>query len=130
MKLILPGEYTDLNTYIRLERANKFSSASRKKTETERVYWECKIQKLSLEDSGRFFIFVWYSKNKKKDPDNIAFSKKFIMDGLYQAGVIVNDTQEYVKGFVDLFLVDAENPRVELTTWVSLAKAQKYLSEL
>lgn len=125
MKLILPGEFTDLNTYIRLERGSKWGAASRKKIETERVMWECKAQRLSLIDGGRFFIFHWYIKNAKKDPDNIAFAKKFILDGMYQAGILVDDTQQYIKGFVDLFSIDPENPRVELTTMVHLPKELK-----
>lgn len=127
MKLILPGEFTDLNTYIRLERGSKWGAASRKKTETERVHCECKLQKISLIDTAQFFVFMWYLKDKKKDPDNVAFAKKFIMDGLYEAGVIFNDTQEYVKGYLDVFKIDKENPRVEVTTWASLKKAASHI---
>lgn len=128
MKLIIPGELTNLNDYIKAERGNRFAGSKIKKEETERVHWECKIQKLSLIEGSRFFVFVWYVKNKKVDPDNIVFGKKFILDGLYNAGIIYNDSQEYVKGFVDIVKIDALKPRVELTTWASLPKALKYLS--
>jgi len=122
VKIILPGEFTSLNEYISAERTNRFMAAKIKREETDRVVWECRIQEIDLTDTASYFIFHWYVKNKKKDPDNIAFSRKFLMDGLVKAGVIVNDTQEYVKGFVDLFTVDASNPRVEVTTITSLSR--------
>lgn len=127
MKLIIQGEMPTLNEYVNAERRNRFLAAKIKKTETERVYWLCKEQRLSLITSRRIFVFVWYLKNKKKDPDNVAFAKKFVMDGLYSAGIIYNDTQEWVEGYIDLFAIDKENPRVEVKTMVSLPRQLKSL---
>jgi Holliday junction resolvase RusA-like endonuclease len=115
MKIILPGEFTDLNTYIRKIAYNRYAGGSVKKAETERVFWECKLQKIKpIAQYPVQIIFNWYIKNYKKDLDNIAFAKKFILDGLVMAKVLENDTQRFVGGFTDLFYLDKENPRTEI----------------
>lgn len=58
--------------------------------------------------------FHWYRKNKKVDPDNIAFAKKYILDGIVAAEALPNDGWSEVLGFSDSFSVDKENPRVEI----------------
>lgn len=121
MKLIIQGEMTDLNTYINSERRNRFIAAKIKKEETERVFWECRSQKLSLITKPSYFIFTWFLKDKRKDPDNVSsLGRKFILDGLVRAGILFDDGQEYVKGFVDVFKIDKEHPRVEITTKLHL----------
>lgn len=45
---------------------------------------------------------------RKKDPDNIAFAKKFIFDGMMEAGFIENDNLNYIEGFSDYFIVDKD----------------------
>ena len=114
MKLIIPGELTDLNTYIQKERGNRFAAAAIKEEETRRVYWECKSQKLKLIDSPVFIACTWFCKNKKKDLDNIAFGKKFLLDGLVKAGVLSDDGWDEIRGFQDAFMVDKDNPRIEV----------------
>ncbi len=56
---------TDLNTYINLERTNKFAAASVKKKETELVAWECKRQKLPALKLTKI-TFIWKHKNRRK----------------------------------------------------------------
>ena len=113
--LTLPGEFCDFNTFQNKTRYNKFAGAGVKKSETERVYWECKSQKIKPVAQYPVTVsFKWYSKNTRKDVDNIAFAKKFILDGLVMAKVIDNDSQQFVKGFSDEFFVDKINQRVEI----------------
>ncbi len=114
MKLTIRGELTDLNTYIQKERGNRFAAAAIKEEETRRVYWECKSQKLKPINNPVLVDCTWYCKNKKKDKDNISFAKKFILDGLMKAGVLSNDGWDQVVGFQDTFIIDKENPRVEV----------------
>lgn len=59
-------------------------------------------------------IFTWYCKDQKKDPDNISFAKKYILDGMVDAGVLKNDGWKQIQGFEDRFEVDKDNPRVEV----------------
>lgn len=64
------------------------------------------------------FLFRWFAPNRMKDPDNIAFAKKFILDAMQAAGVLPRDSWRYVGGgFADLFEVDASRPRVEVTIY-------------
>lgn len=59
-----------------------------------------------------YIHFHWFAKNRKKDPDNISSAKKFILDGLQEAGIIENDGWNQIAGFSDDFTVDKKNPRV------------------
>lgn len=112
--LTIKGELTDLNTYIRIERGNKFAGANIKKKETERIWVECKQQRIELQRKGIFIVFQWYSKDQRKDKDNVSFAKKFILDGMVTAGVLKSDKWDFISGFLDLFFVDKENPRIEV----------------
>ena len=113
-KLIILGELTDLNTYINKERANKFIAAKIKKDHTEEIYWECKVQHISPVEGKLMMTIDWYCKDRKKDPDNIAFAKKFILDGLKEAGIIKNDGWNNIMAFKDNFFLDEKNPRIEV----------------
>lgn len=115
MKLTIPGEMTDLNTFIKQNRANKFAGANVKKEETDRVVMECMVSRLQPVTEYPVRVrFTWYSKNAKKDIDNIAFAKKFILDGLVEAGILMNDSRKFVVGFTDDFEIDTHKPRVEV----------------
>ncbi|MDO9028168.1 MAG: hypothetical protein Q7U68_04835 [Candidatus Roizmanbacteria bacterium] len=112
--LVIKGELTDLNEYVRIERGNKFAGAKVKREETNRIWVECIQQKIELQKKGCFIVFQWYSKDRRKDKDNVAFAKKFILDGLVLAGVIKSDRWDFISGFLDVFYIDKENPRVEV----------------
>lgn len=113
--ITIKGELTDLNQYIKALNNNRYAGSKIKKEETERVYWECKQQKTKPINSFPVLItYNWYSKNKRKDIDNVAFSKKFINDGLVMAGVLPDDSRKFISGFKDNFFIDKEYPRVEI----------------
>jgi Holliday junction resolvase RusA-like endonuclease len=112
VKLIIPCELTDLNTYIQAERGNKFVAADIKKDMTQICCLYAK--RLQPITSKVKIICTWYCKNQKKDPDNISFAKKYILDGLVKAGVLQNDGWKQIAGFEDYFVVDADKPRVEI----------------
>jgi len=112
------GELTSLNEYINAERSNRFIGAKLKKENTENVQMQC------LSDENRkqepiekpcLINFRWFTKNKKKDPDNISSAgRKFILDGLVKSGILKDDTRKFVKGFTDNFEIDVDQPRVEI----------------
>lgn len=58
--------------------------------------------------------FRWYEPNRKRDLDNIAFAKKFVLDALVSNGVLIADGWKGVSGFTDTFFVDKDNPRIEV----------------
>lgn len=53
--------------------------------------------------------FEWHEKTKKRDADNIAFAKKFILDALVKMRVLEDDSRKYVKGFYDVIVDDKED---------------------
>jgi len=107
--LILNYLPTTLNPYINAERSNRYAGASIKKKETDTVYWECKSQGLKPVKGEVKLDFYWYVKTRRRDADNIAFAKKFLIDGLVKAGIIKNDNLNTVVGFSDKFIVDNLN---------------------
>jgi len=56
--------------------------------------------------------FTWIEPNMKRDKDNSAFAKKFILDALVKKGILPNDGWENVEGFTDSFEIDKSNPGV------------------
>lgn len=112
MKFTIPGELPDLNTYINAERSNRYMAAKIKKESTQAVWWIAKrLQPITTKVKA---IFTWITADERKDPDNVAFAKKFILDGLVQAGVLKNDGRKQIEGLEDRFGVDKQNPRVEV----------------
>lgn len=53
--------------------------------------------------------FEWHEKTKRRDADNIASAKKFILDALVKKGVLTDDSRKYVKGFSDVIIDDKED---------------------
>ena len=88
MKLIVQGELVDLNSYIAAERSNRYAGAKIKREMTD--YITLLAKRLKIENrplrAPVLITYHWYCKDKRKDKDNIAFAKKFIQDGLVNAG--------------------------------------------
>ena len=122
MKFILQGEYCTLNEYSDANRTHYRYGASIKKAETNRAVMELGNQftwttPYTGEESyapKSVFKFTWYRKNRRTDPDNIAFAKKFILDAMQEVGIIENDGWSQIAGFIDDYKVDKNNPRVEI----------------
>ncbi|MBQ3334935.1 MAG: hypothetical protein IJG85_05020 [Eubacteriaceae bacterium] len=111
MKLMLKIPDATLNRYIGAERKNKFYGATLKKRETDSAAEQIKIAMLA---GTRFtwparLKFIWHLKNSRTDPDNIAFTKKFILDGMQDCGFLENDNVKNITGFTDDFIVDGKN---------------------
>ncbi len=115
-KLIIPLPLMTLNEYTNQQRTHWVKGAKAKKQSTNK----CKMHVKSAMNQGVKFVppfklkFTWYCKDKRQDPDNIAFQKKFILDGMVEAGFIKNDGWQQVTGFEDCFEIDKSNPRVEI----------------
>lgn len=116
-RLLIEGELTALNEFINAERRNRYIAAKIKKDETGYCQDVAEKSELKLQEADFpcALIITWYVKNKRKDADNIAFAKKFILDGLVEAGVLPNDNRKYVQGFTDIVKEDKERQRIEVT---------------
>ena len=106
--IIIPLPLCSLNEYIKAERSNRYKAANIKKSET--FYCATEIHN-AMKDGVQFdwpaiLRFTWIVNNRRQDPDNIAFSKKFILDGMQKSGFIENDNLNNILGFIDDFIVD------------------------
>jgi Holliday junction resolvase RusA-like endonuclease len=111
MKFVIPGELPDLNQIIEASKSHYGAYSKMKKKNTELVAW-CSTRLPSVEYAD--IEVHWYCKNKRKDKDNIRAGLKFILDGLVQANVLKNDGWKQVGDLSDKFLVDKNNPRIEV----------------
>lgn len=97
----IPFKLPSLNDYIKACRANAYAGAEmKKKVESDITPF---LARLPAFYNPVFLTFNWVESNLKRDADNIAFAKKFILDSLVKAGKLKDDSRRYVKGFKDNF---------------------------
>lgn len=109
--LNIQGRMTGLNEYSDAERKHRQIAAKIKETETARVAWAAKTQ-LPVFTRPIHLTIVYREPNRKRDKDNIAFAKKFILDGLKDAGRIPNDGWAWIDGWSEAFVVDVADPGI------------------
>lgn len=107
IKVKLPS----LNEYIRVCRANKYMASKYKAEMEETIGWY--LLSLPRYDRPVKIHFHWMEDNKRRDLDNVAFAKKFILDALVKTGKLKDDNRRYVVGFMDTFEYTKE-PAVRL----------------
>jgi Holliday junction resolvase RusA-like endonuclease len=114
MKFTIEGELPSLNEFIDALKVTKYVG-NRMKQETQAfIGWQIKQGPVIWIRNPVKIKFTWYSKNERKDLDNVCFAKKFILDTLVSMCILRNDTRRWVKGFEDTFEVDKLRPRVEV----------------
>lgn len=100
-KIEIPFRLPSLNEYIDKCRRNRYAGATMKKqVESDIAYY---INKLPEYKKPIKIHFHWVEENKRRDLDNIAFAKKFILDSLVKAGKLKDDNRRCVTGFTDSF---------------------------
>jgi len=113
-KLVLGDVFHSLNKTINNAKKHWGAYAKNKKELDNIVALECKKQKFQVGELPANFGFFWYCSNRKRNPDNIAANAKSIFDGMQKAGVIENDGWSQVKSIHHEFILDKDNPRVEI----------------
>ncbi|GAA6488430.1 RusA family crossover junction endodeoxyribonuclease [Gordonibacter urolithinfaciens] len=108
----IPGKLSGLNEYTRACRANRYKGAAMKRTNQDIAALSIRAARLKPYDGPVRVSITWVEPNMRRDPDNIRFAAKFVLDALVGEGVIPNDTQRYVKGISDRFLVNPKEPRI------------------
>ncbi len=108
---ILPG----MNDIIKAAkiRRGKWSAYADQKRDCEQTI-VCSLNDLRRVRGLVWFDFIWFEKSKRRDLDNIAAAKKFILDALVSAGIIENDGWKNVAGWTDIFKISKENPGVKV----------------
>lgn len=100
----IPGPMPGMNEIIALARRNRYASAGQKKQWTQRVAFATAAAKVP-QYKWATFEFEWVEPNRKRDPDNIASARKFILDGLQQASALEGDGWFQIRGWSDRFRV-------------------------
>ncbi|MVM54519.1 RusA family crossover junction endodeoxyribonuclease [Gordonibacter urolithinfaciens] len=108
----VPWKLSGLNEYTRACRANRYKGAAMKRTNQDIAALSIRAARLKPYDGPVRVSITWVEPNMRRDPDNIRFAAKFVLDALVEEGVLPNDTQRYVKGISDRFLVNRNNPRI------------------
>jgi len=103
--LWIPGCLPGMNEIISMARTHWAKSAKQKTDYTDLVASYCVLNR--LKPMKRVWLGIYYhEKNQKRDPDNISAGKKFLLDGLVQAGVLANDGHKQIAGFDESFHFD------------------------
>lgn len=110
--MVVEGRFPSLNDYVAAERTNRIAGAMMKRRETERARLAAIVQAVPRFSGPVVVRFLWVEPNRRRDLDNVAFAKKFVLDGLVAAGVLDNDGQSHVAALQDSFAVDPSHPRV------------------
>lgn len=112
IRITIPLRLPGLNEYTRENRANKNQGARMKKEyETIIGYY---LRDVPVLRPPVTIDFLWIEENRRRDLDNIAFAKKFILDALVKSKKLKDDNRKVVTAFRDSFAYDKES-RVELT---------------
>ena len=101
--LYIPGKLIGFNAYDSLSRTGFYASNGIKQSTQRDIGYHIQQAQLKPCTSKVDIDFIWYEANRRRDPDNIASNKKFIMDALVKCKVLKNDGHRYVGNFTDTF---------------------------
>lgn len=111
----IPGRLPGLNEYTRSCRGNKYGGNNVKQDAQTLVGIALRAARLRGVRAPVRMAFRWYEEDKRRDIDNIAFAKKFILDALVKTGILPDDSRKWLLSFVDEFPEpDKSNPRIEV----------------
>lgn len=129
--LWIEGEFTTLNEYIRAERGSLRHAAQIKRSETARVLAACRACGVPpVSDYPVWIGFAWGISNLRRDPDNIRFAAKFILDGMVRAGILRDDGAAEIAGFsYDAFRV-TDPPGVLVTIYTRNVSHEALMLEM
>ena len=110
---VVQAKLPSLNQYINACRLNKFAGAKFKR-DTEKIIEDAidiylDHEQLHSVDEPVKIRFDWHEKTMRRDADNVASAKKYILDAMQTKNILPNDNRQYVKGFYDDIIDDDEN---------------------
>lgn len=112
MTVTIEMKLPSLNEYIDVCRQNRYQAAAFKRQLETDIMWF--LKKLPCYQNPVIIDFVWHEENRKRDPDNVASAKKYILDALVKAGKLQGDSPKFIAGFSDRFCYGRE-AKVEIT---------------
>lgn len=105
-------DFVYLNDYIDSERTNRIIASSIKKKLTNIVIKQCLYANCNKPKYKVDMTFRWHVKGRH-DSDNIAFAKKYVLDGMVKAGVLENDNPKWVRHLKDYIYHDVKKPNLD-----------------
>jgi hypothetical protein len=109
------GAWPDLNSYIDAERSHRQQAAKIKRDYTEAARAIAQVANVGRAHTPCEVVCYWHVKDWRKDPDNVAFGLKFLLDGMVLAGVLPGDGAKHIKSLAHEFFCDgAEGVEVVL----------------
>lgn len=110
----IPGRLPGLNEYTAACRANPHVGAKMKR-DAEATVTACILAARVPRVGSPYRVHLrWIEASRRRDPDNVRFGVKFILDALVAANVVDSDGWKHVGGINDVFEVDADDPRIEV----------------
>jgi Holliday junction resolvase RusA-like endonuclease len=115
MTFTISGTLPGLNDYTRACRAHRMAGAHMKASAEERVAWAIRAARVKPFAGPVAVTFRWVEPTRRRDPDNVYFAKKFVLDSLVASGILPGDSSKHIASLADEFSHDAKEPRVEVT---------------
>ena len=116
-RFVIEGRLPSLNEYVRVCRGNKFAANQHKAEVEEFIGWYVRkeLNPRLVFTKPVHVTFTWYEPDYRRDSDNVAFAKKYILDALQTLGHLKGDGRRHVVGFLDVFPPpDKDFPRIEV----------------
>ena len=107
IKVTIPLKLPSLNDYTKMCRADG-RYANKIKQNLEQQIGLYLIQLPRFENPVKIH-FIWVESNKRRDLDNVAFAKKFILDAMVKYKKLKDDNRKCVTGFTDEFVYSEKN---------------------
>lgn len=103
-RIEIPVKLPSLNEYTSACRSNSAIGATlKRRTQKEIAPFISELPKFT---TPVFVHFHWVEGNNRRDYDNIAFAKKFVLDCMVAMGKLKDDNRKCVLGFTDTFSVE------------------------
>ena len=105
-RVTIRGKLPSLNEYIAACRRNKYAGAQMKQETEQLVGWQlCALTRIT---APVIIHFTWHEKTRRRDKDNVAAAKKFVLDAMQKCGKLPNDNNRFIAGFTDSFAYGKE----------------------
>lgn len=122
-RVTIRGKLPTCNEYIDACRTNRYTGAKMKQEAETAILWQ--LGRLQQITAPVIIHFTWHEKTRRRDKDNVAFAKKFVLDALQKSGKLPNDNNRFIAGFSDAFTygtdygvtIEVERAEMEGQAW-------------
>lgn len=112
VRMCIKGSLPGLNEYTRANRGNRYGGNKAKQDAEAHVMWF--LPKERVTEYPVIVSIDWYEKDERRDPDNVMFAVKFILDALVKTGILLGDRRKHIAGIRHEVYTDPRRPRIEV----------------